>query len=433
MRSLTAGYNGDTFARFRLCSTASTCNTPTGEALDGEVEDYQFELINQIVLSGFVFEDNGVGGATAAHDGVFDGSEEGIGNVVVRAIYNGTGAGGYATGDVVATTITSGDGGYLLVVPVSLADEDLILEVVKQADWIDISESDVSALTQITNSSVVDSQMLVNAAAGDYLTGLNFGKVKEPRMEPDNFTESEPGKGVLFSHKFTAETAGSVNFTVMNISAEPANDGWSAILYQDNDCNGVIDGADSQIVNPVAVSGDSSICLISKVFVPANTPLNALYHYDIQADMTFEDSTSTGHGVTRQVIDTDTVRATFSGAGELILSKAVKNITQGGAEVISNQAMPGDVLEYTIYFTNNGGGDINTIKLFDAVPEYTVLTETVSCTAPATSLPASIVSCNVLTADGTNDAGYEGGIEWQLGGTLVPAERGYVTYRVVVE
>jgi len=40
------------------------------------------------------------------------------------------------------------------------------------------------------NHSVVDSQMLVNAAAGDYLTGLNFGKVKEPRMEPDNFTET---------------------------------------------------------------------------------------------------------------------------------------------------------------------------------------------------------------------------------------------------
>ncbi|ELI6447136.1 right-handed parallel beta-helix repeat-containing protein [Photobacterium damselae] len=427
---LTAGYNGDTFARFRLCSTATTCNAPTGEALDGEVEDYQFELINQIVLSGFVFEDNGVGGATAAHDGIFDGSEEGIGNMVVRAIYNGTGAGGYSTGDVVATTITSGDGGYLLVVPVSLADEDLILEVVKQADWIDISESDVSALTQITNSSVVDSQMLVNAAAGDYLTGLNFGKVKEPRMEPDNFTETEPGKGVLFSHKFTSETAGSVNFTVMNISTEPANDGWSAILYQDNDCNGVIDGADSQIVNPVAVSGDSSICLISKVFVPADAPLNALYHYDIQADMTFDDSAATGHGVTRQVIDTDTVRATFAGAGELKLNKTVENITQGTGVTTSNQGRPGEVLEYTVEFTNVGSGPITEVTVFDTTPEYTELNQAIDCTSG--SLPASL-TCSEQTPHGTNGAGYQGEVRWEMTGSLNPGESGTVVYRVMIK
>ncbi|MCG3883291.1 DUF11 domain-containing protein, partial [Photobacterium leiognathi] len=111
----------------------------------------------------------------------------------------------------------------------------------------------------------------------------------------------------------------------------------------------------------------------------------------------------------------------------------VKNITQNDIESRSNQARPGDVLEYTIYFTNNGAGNIDTIKLFDAVPEFTGLTETVSCTAPATSLPASIASCNIITADGANSNGYEGGIEWQLGGTLAPAERGYVTYRVTVK
>ncbi|WP_146143494.1 GEVED domain-containing protein [Photobacterium phosphoreum] len=427
---LTAGYNGDTFVRFRLCSTAATCNSPTGEAADGEVEDYQFELINQIVLSGFVFEDNGISGATAAHDGIFDGGEVGIGNTVVRAIYNGTGAGGFTTGDVVATTVTSGDGGYLLVVPVSLANENLVLEVVKQADWIDISEADVSALTQVTNTSVIDSQMLINAAAGDYLTGLNFGKVKEPRMEPDNFTETEPGKGVLFSHKFTAETAGSVNFTIMNISTEPTNDGWSAILYQDNDCNGSIDGADSQIANPVAVNGDSRVCLISKVFVPADAPLNALYHYDIQADMTFEDSVATGHGVTRQVIDTDTVRATFAGAGELQLNKTVENLTQATGVSTSNDGKPGDILEYSIEFTNVGSGPITEVTIFDTTPAYTDLTLAIDCTSG--SLPTGL-TCNALTPNGLNNAGYQGEVRWEMTGALNPGETGTVIYPVTIK
>ncbi len=31
---------GDTYARFRLCSTENECNTPAGDASDGEVEDY---------------------------------------------------------------------------------------------------------------------------------------------------------------------------------------------------------------------------------------------------------------------------------------------------------------------------------------------------------------------------------------------------------
>ncbi|KJG04351.1 hypothetical protein UB40_20910, partial [Photobacterium kishitanii] len=45
----TNGYNGDTFIRFRLCDTADVCDTATGLVDNGEVEDYQFNLINQIV------------------------------------------------------------------------------------------------------------------------------------------------------------------------------------------------------------------------------------------------------------------------------------------------------------------------------------------------------------------------------------------------
>ncbi|HIF9261758.1 TPA: GEVED domain-containing protein, partial [Photobacterium damselae] len=232
------GFNGNTVMRVRLCSSANSCNTFDGAANDGEVEDHWFELLNRIVLSGVVFEDNGVGGATAAHDGLQEGSEVGLGNFTVTVTFNDTGVTGFTSGDVIATDLTSGDGSYQFVIGVDFSGKDLLLDVVKQADWIDISEADVTGITQVTSSSVTDSQMSVNANAGDDISGLDFGKVQEPRMEPDNFSEAEPGKSVLFSHKFTAATAGSVNFSIINTEVEPANDGWNAVLYQDNDCNG---------------------------------------------------------------------------------------------------------------------------------------------------------------------------------------------------
>ncbi|SMY18046.1 GEVED domain-containing protein [Photobacterium aquimaris] len=428
------GFNGDTIMRIRLCSTINTCNTFSGDASDGEVEDHVFELLNRIILSGIVFEDNGIGSATAAHDGIQDGSEVGLGNFTVTVTFNDTGVAGFTTGDVIATAVTSGNGAYQMIIGVDFSGKNLLLNVVQQADWIDISEANVTSIPQVTSVNVIDSQMTINASAGDDISGLNFGKVREPRIEPDNFSDAEPNKIVIFPHKFTAATSGNVLFNVINTTASPVNNSWSTVLYRDNDCNGVIDGADVQIISSVALNGESEVCLLSKVFVPANASLNAIYHYDITADMILSDSIGSGHGVTRLVSNKDTVRVTFGGSGELKIEKTVKNITNSESESRSNQAKPGDILEYKIYFINNGSGVIDMLKINDAVPEYTILSESISCTTPATLLPSTLTSCTVSFPNSTdNTIGYEGNIEWQFDGTLAPAENGYVTYQVTVK
>ncbi|WP_408901499.1 GEVED domain-containing protein [Photobacterium piscicola] len=424
------GFNGNTVMRVRLCSAANSCNTFDGTAVDGEVEDHLFELLNRIVLSGVVFEDNGVGGATAAHDGIQEGSEVGLGNFTVTVTFNDAGVTGVTTGDVIATDITSGDGSYKFILGVDFSGKNLLLDVIKQADWIDISEANVIAIPQVVSTSVVDSQMAVNASAGDDISGLDFGKVREPRMEPDNFSEVEPGKAVLFPHKFTAATAGSVNFSIINPEVAPANDGWNAVLYLDSNCNGIIDGADAQIVNPIAVSGNTAVCLLSKVFVPEDALLNGQYHYDIAADMIFTDSAGTGHGITRQVLDKDTVRATFRGAGELKLEKTVRNITQGTAVGVSNNGRPGDILEYVITFTNVGDGDLTEVSIFDSTPSYTELSQAIDCTSG--NVPTSL-TCTTVTANGTNVVGYEGEVRWNMAGTLSPGDQGTAIYLIKIK
>ena len=425
----TSGYNGDTFIRFRLCDTADICDSPLGTVANGEVEDYQFNLINQIVLEGTVFEDNGQGSVTA-HDGKQEGMERGLDNFIVRAIYNETTpTAGYNLGQEIIRTTTGGNGDYTLVIPVELADKDILLEVISKAAWIDISESDVTSLGQVTNSSSIDSQMLINASAGDYLSNLDFGKVTVPTLEPDNFTETEPGMPVVFSHRFNVNTSGDVSFSISNVEDIPLGYSWSHILYRDENCNGEIDqGVDDNIVNPVSMSADAltEVCLLVKIIVPNNAPFNAQYQYHINADMDFSNTT-----FTRQIENTDMVKVSVAGAGELEIEKTVTNITQGGSEEVSNQARPGDVLEYKVKFINGGVGTIISVHLFDVIPAFTTLYEVIDCIS-SVSLPVGI-TCNILTPDGFNNIGYDGGIEWELNGSLESGDGGYVTYKVKIQ
>ncbi|PTB30916.1 hypothetical protein DAT36_19740 [Photobacterium phosphoreum] len=427
----TAGYDGLTFIRFRLCTVSDLCDTPTGTVGNGEVEDYQFNLINQIVITGTVFEDNGYLGGTA-HDGFMNGSEKGLGNFTVQLIYNGTGAGGYSNGDVINTKITTGSGDYRFIVPVIFSGEPLLIRVVPQSKWIDISEADVSSWPQVTNNSIIDSEMSITAQAGDSLTGLDFGKVTVPTLEPDNYTETQPGLPVLLGHKFNVNTSGDVSFSLSDKSKAPSGYNWTEVMYFDVDCDGELDaGTDTVVTNPTAVSanGTTQVCVLVKVMPPENAPLHAVYNYQLNADMTF-----TGSTFTTQVSDVDTIKVSFNGAGELEIEKTVQNITTSDGESRSNQAKPGDVLEYKVYFINNGSGPIDTIKINDAVPEYSALSEQISCSVSATSFPSTLTACTVVTPSGLNNAlGYEGNIEWQFDGSLAPAENGYVTYRVKVK
>ncbi len=419
------GHDGTTFIRIRLCSAANQCTAPTGTVDNGEVEDYTVNVLQQMSISGIVFEDNGVGGATDAHDGIQDGTERGLANFKVQAIYNGPNIAGYNTGDIIATQLTGSDGRYTFEIPVVLAGQPIIVRVASKANWIDISEADVSGIPQVTSTNVTDNQMTVVLQAGDNLSGLNFGKVSEPYMEPDNFTEVEPGGLALFSHKFTVNTEGNVSFNIANNTTGPLGiAGWSAILFIDNNCNGELDSGDNQVVNPVATTAGSSICLISKVQSPSNAPANSNYNYDIEADMTFVNS-----AVTRELTDTDTVRVTFTGSGELTIEKTVQNITEGTPPGTTNNAKPGDILEYVIIFNNFSNADISDVKLFDSTPEFTELNQAVLCSDA--TVPTGL-GCSVSTADGTNQAGYEGNIQWEMTGTMTAGSTGQVKYRVKV-
>ncbi|WP_025819817.1 GEVED domain-containing protein [Shewanella marina] len=429
----TSGFNGDTTMRFRLCEQANQCNKSddielAGVAVNGEVEDYQFNLINQIVLRGQVFEDNGMGSGVA-HDGKLNGTEAGIAGFEVKAVYEGAAIAGYNIGDIIGITRTLANGRFEITLPVEVAHQDIFLKVVNQAQWIDISESDTAGYSQITNTSVIDHLMIINAAAGDSLTNLDFGKVKAPTLTPDNFTEAEPGIAVTMSHKLDTYTAGVINFSQVNEISAPINNDWSNALFRDHNCDGILDDNDLAITS-ISVSGVMSVCLISEVYIPINATINSTYQYDVTAQMVFEDSMSSGHSVIRTAKSQDALRVTYRGAGQLKLEKVVRNISQSGSDGVQNSAKPGDILQYTIKFTNTGSGDITNINIHDDTPIFTKLYQAIDC---ASMIIPSSLTCTIVTPNGSNDVGYIGFITWQLTGTLMSGASGQIIYQVEVE
>lgn len=427
----TDSYNGNSIMRFRLCSTAGVCNVAASIAPDGEVEDYQFKLINQIVLSGTVFEDNALGTALAAHDGIMDGNETGIANFTVRALFDESVAvTGFNPGDVITTDVSSGAGQYSLIIPVILAGKNIMLDVVSQAKWIDISENN-GGHSQVTSGAATDSQMIVIASAGDNLNNINFGKVQQPVINPNNYSDVEPGKMIVFHHKFKANTSGSVGFSIVDKVVTPENSNWSTVLKHNVDCDDKLNN-DQTILNSINVDANSNkeVCLVAQVFVPADAPLNSVFNYRIKAEMVFDDIASTGHGIVKTVVDTDTVRVAFFGAGTLKLEKKVANITRPNGSDVSNSAKPNDVVEYTIIFSNIGSDDIKDVIIFDKVPAYTSLNSEVNCSRG--TIPSGLV-CSFIPAAPLNTIGYQGDVKWVLTGTLKSGESGSVVYRVNVD
>ena len=163
----------------------------------------------------------------------------------------------------------------------------------------------------------------------------------------------------------------------------------------------------------MAVNPGDTVCIIVKDNIPAAAPFNAQNVISV---------TATFNGAqTIQRTDTTTVAAT----SVLLLAKSVRNVTQGTAAGTNNTARPGDVLEYTITYSNSGGAPLSAVVITDPTPAFTSF-QSAACGAP---LPANITSCAVTAQPAVNASG---SIVWTLGGSLAAGASGTVLYSVQV-
>ena len=237
----------------------------------------------------------------------------------------------------------------------------------------------------------------------------------------DGTQTAMPGSSVLYTHQFIAGSAGSVSFSTVS-TPSPVISGWSNLIYRDSNCNGIMDGVEGSTIlsGGVAVAAGEQICIFVKEFVPAGAPNGAQDQITVTATFTPTLPPSTPQSYTRT--DLTTV-----GTPGLTLTKDVRNVTAVGAFGANNTALPGQVLEYRITYTNAGTGVLTNVIINDATPAFTTyVASSAACGAP----PPNLSACSATTQPA---GGGTGSLVWTLTGPLAPGSQGTVTFRVTVQ
>jgi uncharacterized repeat protein (TIGR01451 family) len=257
------------------------------------------------------------------HDGSYDPGEPGLGGVTVRV----TDPGGDITG------ITGASGTYIFEVDAGLL-----------RDAIEVNPAGMYSLSP-------DIIPVPAGAAGD-TAWVYFADVTGPTLVPNNILSAPAGGFADFAHTITAGTTGQAVISAV----VPA--GWVEIFYRDNNGDGFLDPGDTPItaaeldLDP-AVPGLDVVPIILRVFIPPTVPAGTIEAITVTLDQTFS-----GTAVMATVSVLDQVQVLASASGRIQLVK----------EVDLAAAQPGDVITYTIIFSNPGVENVQEIELIDNIP-----------------------------------------------------------------
>jgi hypothetical protein len=204
-------------------------------------------------------------------------------------------------------------------------------------------------------------------AAGQTVSGYNFGLVPQSVFAPNQTINGLSPGTVAFTHTYRPGTLGAAALSITVPS------GYSARAYQDTDCDGTIQPSErgavvtSIVVNaswPRETDGQLKSCALELVVsIPSGRAANATASIVPALNLLW-----TGPSVTDPSSVTDTIN--LSPAGQLSLSKQVRNVTTSGAFSSSSTGKPLDVLEYCIAF-NALGGAVTNLIVRDPVPFFT--------------------------------------------------------------
>ncbi len=399
------------------------------------VNSYSFSI------TGRVFTDNGAGSGTA-NNGVVDGSESGAAGVTVSLT-------NCVSSAPIAVVTSDGSGNYALPVAFSTATgASLCVDKTNRGARMPTGASIVSMALPLgtavasggtsythTHPSTVTDRIAFNwNGAGHY--GLNFGDVGPNTFAADGAKSGQAGNTVSYAHTFTAQTGGSVSFSIASAVAQPALGSWSEKIFADVGCTGALQVGAALLYPPaanVAATAGQSICIIMQEFIPATAPDGYQNAVTVQASFSFANALP-ALMITSSVSDILTVSSSA-----LELKKEVRNVTTGSVFGINNQARSGETLEYRITYTNNGTSPVTSLSVADITPNHTTFVSAIDATTPATvvscqkqtpanPVPAAPVICAFIQVSGGT-----GPVKLQFVGPVEPGASGTVLFQVKVD
>ncbi len=405
-----------------------TVTIPAANVTLGSSTTCTYNNTPNTTISGRVFEDSGLGTGGKANNGLQDGDEIGISGVTVE-LKDCEGATIHSS----ATTNTNGD--YTLVIPGLGVGTSVCVKETNLPGYFSISGSggDSGGTYDVNN----DYTSFTLAADTSY-TGLNFGDVIVNGFSPDHSAQGEAKAVLYYAHTFTAMSDGTVKFTIDSDESTPNNPDWTTQLYKDSNCNGMFDGDEPELLIDIDIprETDTNYCILVKQTIPdsdsvSNNDKNVV---TIKAHFNYYIIPS---GPSRSsdlyVTDTTTVIDPLT---RVVLNKAVNK----------TEALPGDILLYTLTYTNNTGGDVTALKIQDAIPNYTTLDKwccaelgAKTCSDTPGDWATSTANCTVTCAYGTTLTACASGqgsglrIQWEFTGTLSNNTEGDIKYSIKID
>lgn len=383
------------------------------------------------LLSGRVFNDGGapVNNANTGtpNDGVHQSAEAGLGGVTVNL--------SNCSGTVFASTVTDAAGAWTMSIPTAQVGSSVCVGPTLPSGYLATGASKAGVAIPDGSSSGgyaysrTQHRLSFTAAGGTEV--LDFGLVPVSQLSAGGTRTGAAGGNALHPHQFKAGTAGSVSFSTGLGTGVPSNDGWSETVYLDGNCSGKLQ-AGAQVLYPTAVPvylgvvQGQIVCLLVQHGIPGSA-LNAQSRtVPLQAQLSFT-TANPALSASYSVNDVTTVSTS-----QLEMLKEVR-VVGTSAWSTSNEAKPGQKLEYRITIRNNGPAPISDVRVTDHTPAYTFF---ISASVEG-SLPASLGTCTKTTPAGAvacSDSQAEGGtgaIQWTFSGPLNAGPE--VELRYVVE
>jgi uncharacterized repeat protein (TIGR01451 family) len=354
-----------------------------------------FGLSNGSRTDGVVFRDDGAGGAIA-NDGAREGGEAALDGVRVRLA-----AGGCASG-VCDSVLTGSDGAFSLWVPAGVSGSASV-QATNRLGWVSTGGRAGTAPGSYDRPSDV---VTFTTTPGVIQSGLAFGDVPPNLWAAPALHNVEGGTVAYCSHRYTAHSRGTVRITSAAVPVPPVS-GWGVTLWQDLDCNGMLDPGEPPLQASIPLATGEQLCVIVKHQAPLGAPAGAREAVTLTASFDYDNATpALASRDSLQNITTITV------ANGLMITKSVDLAA----------AAPGSYLVYTITYMNPGSVPLSNIVIHDATPPWTVFDS-----ATCASLGDGISGCTLTQQPA---AGAAGTLAWTLAGTLAPGGTGTVTFRV---
>lgn len=381
-----------------LGTEAAGCLRENVSAVNGDLIEQNFGLWHGTVVRGVVFVDDGSNYSTA-NNGVNDEGTFIPGSPVSVS--------GSVSGTVYDSTVTDAVGRYRLWVP-HYTDSVVRVKQTNLPGYVSTG-ADVGNTISSTYYRDIDT-MEGTGSLGMVYEGLDFGDVPDNIFINDGEKHAVPGEIVVYPHKFTARTEGTVSFSITN-TMTPHVQGWTQYLYLDSNGDGILDADDPLITGPINVSLNQDVNILIKDVVPPNAPFGASNLITVTAEF---DYLNANPALARTYTRRDNTIVGSQCGTELKLVKSVDKTT----------ALSGDNVTYTITYTNTCDKSISNVKINDMTPAYTTF-----ISAAFDTLPLNLTACTITKPD----VGAAGDIFWDFTGTLAAGSSGTVTFVVKVD